>query len=306
MKFDLHQHLQQRRKSFPPQKDIASTMTATTSCKSSQSTNNVSSVDMDANICPLTEENLAIHARNFPPSKDARRRNCRLFVESQMPVVAMELKLQQQREREISNLEAQQEPTANIELANLFHDPNQPLEEERSQKSKWLTKLKHWIRLDSGTKQNKTRHLSWSAGTEKEDHKMVDNAACQKRDSGISIFSNSNHHGKQRRRSSPIAAIPITRQPKFSPSNDPNEGLITYQYPRMRRKSSMIHAAAVPTTPVAVPVTSDDKNNNHHAVEKSSTPAVPTTTTTTTTTTCLDCRGSQQDLVKLIQQGTVV
>ena len=132
---------------------------------------------------------------------------------------------------------------------------------------------------------------------------MVDNTACQKRDSGISIFSNNNNHGKQRRRSSPIAAIPITRQPKFSPSNDPNEELITYQYPRMRRKSSMIHdAAAVPMTPVNVPVpatTSDDKNKNHDAVEESPTPAVPTTT-------CLDCKGSQQDLLKWVQQGTVV
>jgi len=55
MKFDLNQ----RRKSFPPQKDIT-----TTACKSSQSANNISSIDMDANICPLTEENLAIHTRN--------------------------------------------------------------------------------------------------------------------------------------------------------------------------------------------------------------------------------------------------
>lgn len=210
----------------------------------------------------------------------------------------MELKLQQQREKEISSLEAQA-PTANIEFVNPFHDPNESLEEERSRRSKWFTKLKHLIRMDSGTKQNKTRHLSWSAGTEREDHKMGDTTACQKRDSGISIFSNNNNHGKQRRRSSPIAAIPITRQPKFSPSNDPNEELITYQYPRMRRKSSMIHNA-VPTTPVAVPATtSDDKNENHNAAEESPTPAVPTTT-------CLDCKGSQQDLYKWIQQGTVV
>ncbi|KAL9541073.1 hypothetical protein MBANPS3_009324 [Mucor bainieri] len=280
MKFDLNQHLQQRRKSFPPQKDITSNMTTT--CKSSQSTNNISSVDMDANICPLTEENLAIHTQNFPPSKDARRRNCRLFVESQIPVVAMELKLQQQREREISSLEAQ-EPSATIDFVNPFHDPNEPLEEERSRRSKWFTKLKQWIRMDSGTKQNKTRHLSWSAGTEKEDHKIIDNTACQKRDSGISIFSNNNQHGKQRRRSSPIAAIPITRQPKFSPPHDPHEEIIAYQYPRrMRRKSSMIHgaAAAVPVTPA----TSDDKNDNHHAVEKTSAPAVPATA-------CLDCKG---------------
>ncbi|GAN01850.1 hypothetical protein MAM1_0012d01285 [Mucor ambiguus] len=297
MKFDLNQHLQQRRKSFPPQKHITYNMTTTTPCKSSQSTNNISSVDMDANRCPLTEDNLAIHTRNFPPSKDARRLNCRLFVESQIPVVEMELKLQQQREREISNLEVQQDPTANIEFANPFHDPNAPLEEERSRRSKWFTKLKHWIRMDSGTKQNKTRHLSWSAGTEKEDHKMVDSTACQKRDSGISIFSNNNHHGKQRRRSSPIAAIPITRQPKFSPSNDPHEELITYQYPRMRRKSGMIHAA-VPA-PVAVPAFSDDKNDNYHAVEKSPTSAVPTAI-------CCDCKGSQQGLFKLIQQGAVV
>ncbi|KAF1805493.1 hypothetical protein V8B55DRAFT_1355268 [Mucor lusitanicus] len=298
MKFDLHQHLQQRRKSFPPQKDIASSMTTTTTpCTSSQSTNNISSVlvDRDANICPLTEENLAIHTQNLPPSKDARRRNCRLFVESQIPVVAMELKLQQQREREISDLEAQS--TANIEFANPFHDPNEPLEEERSRRSRWFTKLKHWIRMDSGTRQqNKTRHLSWSAGTEKEDHKMVDaTTACQKRDSGISIFSNNHQQSKQRRRSSPIAAIPITRQPKFSPSNDPHEELITYQYPRMRRKSSIIHAAA-PT-----PTTSDDKHDNQHAVEKSHTLAV-----SNTPPTCLDCKGSQQDLFKSIQQGTVV
>lgn len=306
MKFDLHQHLQQRRRSYPPQKDITSNMAMTTPCKSSQSTNNISSVDRDANICPLTEENLAIHTRNFPPSKDARRRNCRLFVESQIPVVAMELELQHQREREISNLEAH--PTANIEFVNPFHDPNEPLEEERSRRSKWFTKLKHWIRMDSGTRQNKTRHLSWSAGTEKEDHKMGDTTACQKRDSGISIFSsnNNNHQNKQRRRSSPIAAIPISRQPKFSPSNDPHEELITYQYPRMRRKSSIIHAAAAAITPV-VPVTSDDKNDNYHAVEKSPTPTVPIITTTTTPT-CIDCnKGSQQqDLFKSIQQGTVV
>jgi len=206
----------------------------------------------------------------------------------------MELKLQQQRELEISNLEAQ-EPS-NIEFVNPFHDPNEPLEEERSRRSKWFNKLKHWIRMDSGTtRQNNTRHLSWSAGTEKEDHKMADNTTCQKRDSGISIFSNNNNnnnHGKQRR-SSPIAAIPITRQPKFSPSNDTSEELITYQYPRMRRKSSMIYAAV----PTPVPTTSND---NHHAVEKSPTPAVAPTTAT-----CLDYKGSQQDLFKSIQQGTV-
>lgn len=64
MKFDLNQHFQQRRKSFPPQKDITSNMTTTTPCQTSQSTNNISSVDKDINVCPLTEENLAIHTQN--------------------------------------------------------------------------------------------------------------------------------------------------------------------------------------------------------------------------------------------------
>ncbi|OBZ86466.1 hypothetical protein A0J61_05485 [Choanephora cucurbitarum] len=45
---------------------------------------------------PLTEENLAIHTSNFPPQKDARRRNTRLFVESQIPIVAFEQALRQQ------------------------------------------------------------------------------------------------------------------------------------------------------------------------------------------------------------------
>lgn len=61
MKSDLNNQ-QQRRKSFPPQKDIA-TITPTAS-KSSISTNNISAIENDLNICPLTEENLAIHTRN--------------------------------------------------------------------------------------------------------------------------------------------------------------------------------------------------------------------------------------------------
>jgi hypothetical protein len=60
MKFDLDQ--QHRRNSFPPQKDI--TTIIPTSSKPSLSTNNISAIETDLNICPLTEENLAIHTRN--------------------------------------------------------------------------------------------------------------------------------------------------------------------------------------------------------------------------------------------------
>lgn len=213
----------------------------------------------------------------------------------------MEMKLQQQREREISCLEARE----NIQFVNSFDDPNEPLEEEISRRSKWFNKLKHWIRIDSRTKQSKTRHLSWSAGTEIEDHKMAD-TTCQKRDSGISIFS-SNH---SKRRSSPIASIPISRQPKFSPSNDTNnDNLITYQYPKMRRKSSMIHAVSPPAA-----FTSDDNNdfNNHnnHALEKLKSSPKPAAATTSAAAVTMDCKGShcpdQQSLFKSIQHGTLV
>ena len=198
----------------------------------------------------------------------------------------MEMKLQQQREIEISCLEAQE----NIQFVHSFNDPNEPLEEEKSRRSKWFNKLKHWIRIDSRVKQSKTRHLSWSAGTEMEDHKMVD-TTCQKRDSGISIFS-SNH---SKRRSSPIASIPISRQPKFSPPNDiNNEDLIAYQYPKMRRKSSMIHAVPPPAA-----FTSDDNNNfnnhNNNALAKFKSSPTPATVTTSaaavTTTAAMDCKG---------------
>ncbi|CEP18310.1 hypothetical protein [Parasitella parasitica] len=298
MTFDLNQ-LQKRRKSYPPQKHITHTSNTPATCKASLSANNVPAIQIDSGIQPLTEENLAIHTRTvrklqgvhiqmyanitfkkFLPSKDARRRNCQIFVESQISVVALEMKLQQQREIEISKLETQ-EPE-NIHFVNPFHDSNKPLEGERSHRSKWFNKLKHWIRFDSRTKQSKTRHLSWSAGTEKEDHKMVDSTTCQKRDSGISIFSS--NHSKR-----PLSAIPISRQPKFSPPNDTrNVDLITYQYPKIRRKSSMGHSVSV-ATPAAAPAVagnSDDNKQNNHALEKfksSTTSAAPIAATTTFT-----------------------
>ncbi|KAI8639063.1 hypothetical protein BD408DRAFT_279074 [Parasitella parasitica] len=180
------------------------------------------------------------------------------------------MKLRQQREIEISKLEAQEHD--NIHFVNPFHDPNEPCKGMRSHRSKWFNKLKQLIRFDSRTAQSKTRHLSWSAGTEKEDHKMVNNTTCQKRDSGISIFSS--NHSKRR-----LSAIPISRQPKFSPSNDTrNIDLITYQYPKMRRKSSMVQGVSVATP--------DATDQNNHALEKfksSTTSAVLVAATTTFT-----------------------
>jgi hypothetical protein len=130
----------------------------------------------------------------------------------------MELQLGEQREQELSLLQ-------DIHFSDPFGD--QSLDKPKNKK--WFNKLVHWIRSDSPeSKEKKKRHLSWSAGTEKENHKVMD---CHKRDSGISLFSTN-------RRTSLLSAIPIVRQPKFSPaqkSQHLNE-FKAFPYPKMKKQ----------------------------------------------------------------------
>lgn len=106
----------------------------------------------------------------------------------------MELLLEIQREQELSQL-------GHTRFSDPF-DNQLPLSSSRPpRKMKWFSKFVDWVRFDN-QEGKKKRHLSWSAGTEKENHKVVD---CHNRDSGISL-----------RRTSLLSAIPIVRQPKFT------------------------------------------------------------------------------------------
>lgn len=143
--------------------------------------------DVEENIYPLTMENLAIHTNNvsasfeitmlilltflskFPPSKEARRRQVRLFVEDQRPVVKMYLILEKQRTQEMESYIPDELPIIKF------------TQQGTAKKKTWLKRLTHWI--------YKRRHKG---------HHDI----CQKRDSGISFFSK--HHST---RSSRIATV---------------------------------------------------------------------------------------------------
>lgn len=197
----------------------------------------------------------------FPPCKDARRRNARLFVENQRPVIEMELILEEQREQEIASFvpisqgEEEERQQQRIQFTDPFEGGGQQQKQQKKYKN-WLKRLTHWIRLDSIKHNNERsrRHFSWSAGTEKEEEKkrqqqqrdtttivsindngssvLCQNQQQQQHDSGISMFS-----GK--RRSAPFivrssASIPIARQPKFSPSQ--HDEFIAFKYPKMAHR----------------------------------------------------------------------
>lgn len=188
----------------------------------------------------------------FPPCKDARRRNARLFVENQRPVIEMELILEEQREQEIASF---------VPISQGEEEERQQQQQQKKYKN-WLKRLTHWIRLDSIKHNNERsrRHFSWSAGTEKEEEKkrqqqqrdtttivsindngssvLCQNQQQQQHDSGISMFSS-------KRRSAPFivrssASIPIARQSKFSPSQ--HDEFIAFKYPKMvhRRASHAV------------------------------------------------------------------
>ncbi|KAI8075629.1 hypothetical protein BDF21DRAFT_495131, partial [Thamnidium elegans] len=89
---------------------------------------------------PLTEENLALHTKNFPPCKDARRRNTRLFVQDQKPLILLQIKLEKQRLQEIELLP----PIDTAELVT-----TRVIQIHRTDNYTWLQRLKRkkWIRF---------------------------------------------------------------------------------------------------------------------------------------------------------------
>jgi hypothetical protein len=183
----------------------------------------------------------------------------------------MELILEEQREQEISSfipndlIFADTKEGDTNKFCNFFGD------EKQQNKKSWIKQLTHWIRLDSiMVGKEKRRYLSWSAGTEKENakhHAIVGEDSSeiicqQERDSGISILNHHhNQNGKCRSstsimRSSRISSIPIARQPKFSPTQEQHDDLITFKYPKMVRR------AALNTSNQA----EDSANNNDYAL----------------------------------------
>jgi hypothetical protein len=140
-------------------------------------------------------------------------------------VIEMERLLEEQREKELSLLQ------------DICFDAPFPTEKQLPRK-KWFKRFFRWIYSDSQeSKQKKKRHLSWSAGAEKENHKVMDH-----RDSGISLFSTNRH-------TSLLSAIPIVRQPKFTPpqkSQHLNE-FKAFPYPNVQR--SVDHNKVAPPLP---------------------------------------------------------
>lgn len=216
-----------RRRSFPLQGIIS---------RSSHDEDDLITV-LEPSVYPLTEENLAIHTKSFPPCKEARRSHARLFVENQRPVVEMELMLEQQRELEISSF---------IPISNNINMNNETIlnnneefkqQQQKKKKRNWLYRLTHWIRLDKKSEKRRYHHYSWSAGMEeKEINHNASTLICQKRDSGISLF-----HLKRRSSSIRKSMIPTIAPP--SPPPPPpvkeEEELIAFKYPKMVRKPTV-------------------------------------------------------------------
>lgn len=181
----------QKKNSFSNQKDYSLTVLSTNSSDDNGITV-LGPNDLSDNVFPLTEENLAIHTNSvsniyiffwcnaylddlflflfqFPPSREARRRQVRLFVEDQRPVVKMYLILEKQRTQEIESFIPDELPDIKF------------IQQGTTKNKTWLKRLTHWIHK----RRNRGHH-----------------DICQKRDSGISFFSK--HHST---RSSRIATV---------------------------------------------------------------------------------------------------